>query len=284
MPELPEVEVLVRHLAPLLVGRRVQEVSVRRPKTIRPHAEADFVHRLQGAQFTGLERRGKYLVFSLRAAHGGGEQTLLGHLGMTGRMHLVPVTAAWPRHWVVALGLGRPRLIFEDPRGFGRLTFACEALERLGPEPLDGSFTPATLAAALRPSRQAIKVRLMDQGVVAGLGNIYASEVLFRARLSPRRRASELRPAELRRLHRAIRMVLAGAIRWGSTVPLDWAGTAGRDRLFYYGHTAGAPGQVEERLAVYGRAGRPCRRCGSRVRKFPQAGRSTFYCPRCQAG
>lgn len=284
MPELPEVEVLARHLAPLLEGRRVQEVTVYRRKTIRPHGETDFARRLVGARFAGLQRRGKYLVFSLRPSRGGGARTLLGHLGMTGRLYLVPAEDTPPRHCAVALGLGRHRLIFEDPRGFGRLTFECGALERLGPEPLDGAFTPARLAAGLERSRQAVKVRLMDQAVVAGLGNIYASEVLFRARLSPRRRAAELRPAELRRLHQAIRAVLAGAIRWGSTVPLDWAGAAGRDRLFYYGRAAGAPGQVEERLAVYGRAGEPCRRCGAGVRRLVQAGRSTFYCPRCQVG
>lgn len=283
MPELPEVEVLVRHLAPLLVGRRVREVTVRRRNSIRPHQETDFAHRLVGARFTGLQRRGKYLVFTLRAAGGGREWRLLGHLGMTGRMYLAPAAATLPRHCAVALGLGQHRLIFEDPRGFGRMTCECAALERLGPEPWDENLTPATLAAALRQSRQAIKVRLLDQAVVAGLGNLYASEVLFRARISPRRPAGQLKPTEVRRLHRAIRTVLAEAIRRGSTVPLDWSGTAGRDRLFYYGRAAGAPIHYVERLAVYGRAGKPCRRCGSRVRRLVQAGRSTFYCPQCQA-
>jgi formamidopyrimidine-DNA glycosylase len=284
MPELPEVEVLARHLAPLLEGRRVRYVTVFRPRVVRPQTAEDFVRAVQGARFLGLRRRGKYLVFALRRRSRGSDFTLIGHLGMTGRMYLLPARAALPRHCAVALDLGRHRLVFEDTRYFGRLTLDARVLDRLGPEPLDGAFTPAALAAALRGSRQAVKVRLLDQAVVAGLGNIYASEALFRARLSPRRAAGSLRAAEIRRLHAAIRAVLTEAIRFGSTVPLDWAGSVGGDRLFYYGRAAEAPDYFEERLAVYDRAGEPCRRCGVRVRRLVQAGRSTFYCPHCQSG
>lgn len=284
MPELPEVEVLARHLAPLLEGRRVRRVTVFRPRVVRPQTAEDFARALLGARFIGLQRRGKYLVFALRRPGSGREFTLIGHLGMTGRMYLLPARAAGPRHGAVALDLGRHRLILEDPRYFGRLTLDARVLDRLGPEPLDGAFTPAALAAALRGSRQTVKVRLLDQAVVAGLGNIYASEALFHARLSPRRAAGALETAEIRRLHAAIRAVLREAIRFGSTVPLDWVGAAGSDRLFYSGRAAGAPDYLEERLAVYDRAGEPCRRCGARVRRLVQAGRSTFYCPRCQRG
>jgi formamidopyrimidine-DNA glycosylase len=284
MPELPEVEVLARHLAPLLEGRRVRRVTVFRPRVVRPQTAEDFARVLQGARFLGLRRRAKYLVFALRRRSSGGDFTLIGHLGMTGRMYLLPAGAALPRHCAVALDLGRHRLVFEDTRYFGRLTLDARVLDRLGPEPLDGAFTPAALAAALRGSRQPVKVRLLDQAVVAGLGNIYASEALFRARLSPRRAAGALRTAEIWRLHAAIRAVLTEAIRWGSTVPLNWAGSAGGDRLFYYGRAAAAPDYFEERLAVYDRAGEPCRRCGARVRRLVQAGRSTFYCPHCQSG
>jgi formamidopyrimidine-DNA glycosylase len=282
MPELPEVEVLVRHLAPLLAGQRVRAVTVFRPRVIRPHRVEEFCRALRGARFTGLRRRAKYLVFALRRGGGRGEFSLIGHLGMTGRLYLLPVRAALPRHCAVTLDLGRHRLVFEDTRYFGRLTLTDGALARLGPEPLEPRFTPAGLAAALRGSRQAIKVRLLDQRVVAGLGNIYASEALFRARLSPRRAAGSLSTAEVRRLHRAIRAVLREAVRFGSTVPLDWNGTAGRDGVFYYGRAAGAPDYYAERLAVYDRAGQPCRRCGGVIRRLVQAGRSTFYCPRCQ--
>ena len=284
MPELPEVEVLARHLAPLLEGRRVRRVTVFRPRVVRPQTPEDLARALQGARFIGLRRRGKYLVFALRRPASGGEFALLGHLGMTGRMYLLPARAALPRHCAVALDLGRHRLVFEDPRYFGRLTLDARVLDRLGPEPLDGAFTPTALAVALCGSRQAVKVRLLDQAVVAGLGNIYASEALFRARLSPRRAAGALRAVEIRRLHAAIRAVLTEAIRFGSTVPLDWAGSAGGDRLFYYGRAAEAPDYFDERLAVYDRAGEPCRRCGAQVRRLVQAGRSTFYCPRCQRG
>lgn len=284
MPELPEVEVLVRHLAPLLAGRRVRAVTVFRPRVIRPHRVEEFCRALRGARFTGVRRRAKYLVFALQRRGGRGEFSLIGHLGMTGRLYLLPVRAALPRHCAVTLDLGRRRLVFEDTRYFGRLTLTDGALARLGPEPLEPRFTPAGLAAALRGSRQAIKVRLLDQRVVAGLGNIYASEALFRARLSPRRAAGSLSMAEVRRLHRAIRAVLREAVRFGSTVPLDWRGTAGRDGVFYYGRAAGAPDYYAERLGVYDRAGQPCRRCGGVIRRLVQAGRSTFYCPRCQRG
>lgn len=282
MPELPEVEVLVRHLAPLLAGRRIRGVEIHRERVIQPETAETFGRALTGARFTSLTRRGKYLVFGLRAPGTGREFPLLGHLGMTGRMFLLPVRAELPRHCAVALDLGQHRFVFEDTRYFGRLSLALDALDGLGPEPLSRDFTPAALAAALRRSRQAIKVKLLDQHVVAGVGNIYASEALFRARLSPRRGAGRLQSAEIRRLHAAIRVVLAEAIRFGSTVPLDWVGTAGRDRLFYYGRAAGAADYYEERLAVYDRAGLPCRRCGTVIRRLVQAGRSTFYCPHCQ--
>lgn len=282
MPELPEVEVLVRHLAPLLQGLRIRGVTVSRPKVIRPHTVEDFSRALVGAQFSGLRRRGKYLVFTLRRPGSRNAFPLVGHLGMSGRMYLCLASAAVPRHCAVALGLGHRRFVFEDPRYFGRLTLDARVLDGLGPEPLEDTLTPATLAAALRGSRQALKVRLLDQTVLAGLGNIYASEALFRARLSPRRAAGSLQTNEVRRLHAAIRAVLTEAIRFGSTVPLDWAGAAGGDRLFYYGRAATAPDSYVERLAVYDRAGAPCQRCGTRVRRLVQAGRSTFYCPRCQ--
>lgn len=284
MPELPEVEVLVRHLAPLLAGRRICGVEVRREQVIQPETAETFGRALTGARFTRLTRRGKYLVFGLRAPDTRREFPLIGHLGMTGRMYLLPARAALPRHCAVAMDLGRHRFVFEDTRYFGRLSRSADALDGLGPEPLSKDFTPRALAAALRRSRQAIKVKLLDQRVVAGVGNIYASEALFRARISPRRPASRLLPAEVRRLHAAIRAVLAEAIRFGSTVPLDWSGAAGGDGLFYYGQATGTTDYYEERLAVYDRAGRPCRRCGAAVRRLVQAARSTFYCPRCQRG
>lgn len=283
MPELPEVEVLVRHLTPVLNGERIRTVEVRRPRVIRPNTAAAFEQALVGARFTGVTRRAKYLVFTLDASGGRAPFTLLGHLGMTGRMYVARRSAALPVHAAVILGLGARRFVFEDARYFGRLTLDTSALGRLGPEPLERGFTPAAFHSGLRRSSQAIKVRLLDQGLVAGVGNIYASEALFRARLSPQLAANRLNREQAVRLHRAIRRVLREAIHFGSTVPLDWEGRGDGDSLFYYGRASGATGDhYHERLAVYDRAGLPCRRCGQAIRCIVQAGRSTYYCPECQ--
>lgn len=284
MPELPEVEVLARHLDPLLRGRTIHTVHVHREKSVRPSTPQTFCERLVGARFLGLRRRAKYIVFDLRGAQGSGRFQVLGHLGMTGRMYLQGQQDPWPKHTAVALRLDRRTFVFEDTRGFGRLSLALEPLESLGPEPLDPSFTAPALASALRRSCQPIKVRLLDQRLVAGLGNIYASEALFRARISPRRTAHRLDSAEARRLRNAIRRVLTEAIAWGSTVPLNWSGQNQRDRLFYYGRTSGAPDGYVERLCVYDRAGLPCVRCRRPIQRIIQAGRSTYSCPHCQRG
>ena len=281
MPELPEVEVLARHLRPLLLGKTIRGVVVKRAKVLRPTAPGKFRRTLLGAKFTGLSRRGKYLVFQLEGRAAGERVTLLGHLGMTGRMFLAPKLGRLPAHAAVVFDLGGERFVYEDTRYFGRLTLDGSATAKLGPEPLNGDFQPATLARALRRSQQAIKVKLLDQTLVAGVGNIYASEALFRARLSPKRAANELTPGQIGRLWRAIRKVLAEAIRWGSTVPLNFGGTQA-DGLFYFGRAPGAPDFYEERLRVYDREGQPCLKCRRPVRRITQAARSTFYCPHCQ--
>jgi formamidopyrimidine-DNA glycosylase len=283
MPELPEVEVLVRHLAPLLRGKRVRAVHIGRPKAVRPTSPRRFKQTLLGASFVGLTRRGKYLVFELQTRQRAERRLLLGHLGMTGRMYLLPARAPRPQHTAVALGLGRQQFIFEDTRYFGRLSLDERTLGRLGPEPLAGEFTAGRLAAALARSGQAIKIKLLDQSVVAGIGNIYASEALFRAGLAPSRPARGLGPGQVFRLWQAIRAVLGEAIACGSTVPLNFAGTGLRDGLFYFGRAPGAVDYYTERLQVYDRAGSPCPRCGAVIRRLVQAGRSTYYCPRCQA-
>jgi len=282
VPELPEVEVLVRHLSPLLVNKRVQQVKLRRPKVLRPTSLRLFRQILGGAKFSGLKRRGKYLVFELQPANGPEPIIMLGHLGMTGRMYLLPAEAPLPKHAAVVLCLGHEQFVFEDTRYFGRLTLDCTALAKLGPEPLEPDFTCGAFARALRRSRQAIKVKLLDQTVVAGLGNIYASEALFRARLAPTLPACGLTMQQIKRLRRAIRGVLAMAIASGSTVPLDYDGSAGRDDLFYFGRATKAPASYSERLRVYDRAGEPCLRCGTLIRRRVQAARTTFYCPHCQ--
>jgi formamidopyrimidine-DNA glycosylase len=282
MPELPEVEVLVRHLEPCLRGRVIRSARVSRPRVVAPASRRRFQESLRGAAFAGLTRRGKYLVFSLRPADPARPSVLIGHLGMTGRMYLLPADAPPPKHAAAVLDLGAENFVFEDTRYFGRLTLDAGVLRHLGPEPLGSEFTIRGFAAALRRSSQAIKVKLLDQSLVAGVGNIYASEALFRAGVAPTLPARRLAARQVEDLWRAVREVLAEAIERGSTVPLSFAGADGRDGFFYFGGAPGTTGFYEERLCVYDKAGRPCRRCGARIKRRVQAARSTFYCPRCQ--
>ncbi len=278
MPELPEVEVLKTYLNRVLPGRRVRSAEVRRPKSVRPGSEADFVESITGARFQSVERRAKFLIFHLEGR--ADNPRLLGHLGMTGRMYVQPDRVALAKHAAVVLRLDKGTFVFEDTRYFGRMGFDLSALERLGPEPLSDGFCVAAFGAALKPSRQAIKTRLLAQDVVVGVGNIYACEALFRAGVDPRTRCDRLRRRQVAALHGAIREVLGEAIRLGSTLPLDWAGKQGENGLFYFGQSGG--GNYEERLLVYGREGETCRNCHEEIRRIVQANRSTFFCPRCQ--
>ena len=192
MPELPEVEVLVRHLAPRLEGRTIRRLTIKRARILRPTSEPRFRRVLSGAKFQGLSRRGKYLLFTLAGRRPSGQFLLVGHLGMTGRMYLQPASAPLPTHAAVVLELGKLNFVFEDPRYFGRLTLDTTAIDRLGPEPSDRRFSLPYLTQVLRRSAQAVKVRLLDQSIIAGVGNIYAGEALFRARIDPKLAANKL--------------------------------------------------------------------------------------------
>jgi formamidopyrimidine-DNA glycosylase len=283
MPELPEVEVLARHLAPLLKGRTIGNISVRRARVIAPTSELELADALKGATFTELNRRGKYLLFTLRQEKKSEPFTLVGHLGMTGRIYLAPKSASLPKHAAVVLDLGSENFIFEDTRYFGRLTLDTCGIEKLGPEPLGVKFTVDYLASALKRSAQSVKVKLLDQTLVAGVGNIYASEALFRAAISPRMASRKLNLGQVKSLHRAIPEVLTRAIRFGGSVPLDFAGNTGRsDGLFYYGSGEESSEDCPERFLVYDRVGKPCLECGKAIRRIVQGARSTFYCPHCQ--
>jgi formamidopyrimidine-DNA glycosylase len=287
MPELPEVEILARHLRPVLKGRTIRGVQVRRPKVIRPTSDQQFRKLLPGAKFLGLTRRGKYLLFELRAKKSRAKFILLGHLGMTGRMFLARKNEPLAKHAAVIFDLGARNFIYEDTRYFGRLTLDSTPVGKLGPEPLDGLFTSELFARELKRSRQPIKVKLLDQSLVAGIGNIYASEALFLAGISPRRPANRLTRSQVEKLWRAIRKVLAVAIQYGSTVPLNFSAEKS-DGLFYYGSGIGggsATGRQDfytERLRVYDRAGKNCLNCRTPVKRIVQAARSTFFCPNCQ--
>jgi formamidopyrimidine-DNA glycosylase len=281
MPELPEVEILARHLCPLLRGKTIRSVVVRRAKVLKPTSQREFQRVLTGAKFTGLSRRGKYLLFALRSGNSGMPVMLLGHLGMTGRMFAAKKREPLPKHAAVVFDLGRQNFVYEDTRYFGRLTLDVLAVEKLGPEPLGKEFTPEVFACELKRSRQAIKVKLLDQSLVAGVGNIYASEALFRARISPKLAANRLSFIQVKKLRLAILAVLAEAIAGGSTVPLNFTSVKS-DGLFYFGRAPDATDYYKERLRVYDRAGKPCVDCRRPLRRIVQAARSTFYCPHCQ--
>jgi formamidopyrimidine-DNA glycosylase len=206
---------------------------------------------------------------------------LLGHLGMTGRMYLAPPQTALPKHAAVVLDLGSHRFIYEDFRYFGRLTLDTTPLAALGPEPFSREFSVGLFTAQLKRSRQPIKVKLLDQSLVAGIGNIYASEALHLAGISPRAKSNSLSASQVRALHAAIRKVLNRAIRFGSTVPLNFSSNGG-DGLFYYGSAEGGTDFYNERLLVYDRGGQPCSKCKTKIERIVQAARSTYFCPRCQ--
>ena len=277
MPELPEVETVCRGLRPHLLGRRLQRITVRRGDLRRP-IPGDLAPRLEGRRVAAVSRRGKYALI----ATAGGPVLIL-HLGMSGRIRLVRAgandDAPGPHDHVVFATDAGERLVFNDARRFGLLALAepdglesHPLLRDLGPEPLGEVFTADHLRAALARRRTTLKAALMDQRLVAGLGNIYVSEALHRAHLSPRRNAASIGPVRARRLVAAIRAVLGEAIAAGGSSLRDHARVDGE--LGYFQH----------RFRVYDRAGAPCLRpgCDGSIRRIAQAGRSSFYCPACQ--
>jgi len=276
MPELPEVEAVRRRLEPALRGARVEHVLLRRQNLRRPFPPA-FASRLEGRRIGSVDRRGKYLLVALDSG-----DTLLMHLGMSGSFRIDRASkrrtstadAPGDRHDHVVFTLSNGVTVtFNDPRRFGvmdllgaGLAASHQTLAALGPEPLGASFSAVALARALAGKRTPLKAALLDQRVVAGLGNIYASEALHRARLSPLRRSSTLATTAGRTTPRAVR--LAAAIK---TVLRE--AIARRERPYRAG-----------RFRVYEREGEPCRTpgCDGTIRRMTQAGRSTFYCPVCQ--
>lgn len=273
MPELPEVETIRRDLAPELEGRRIERVTIRKADLLLgPRTRPEFRRRVEGRRIRGVERRAKYLLFRFEP------DVLQIQLRMSGRFALGarPPDPGDFTHVVAEFALDDGRTLFYDDvrrlggfRLFGAREWAA-ADAALGPEPLARGFTTERLAAALAGSRAPVKNALMDQRRLAGLGNIYASESLHAARIDPRRAAHDPGRDELRRLHRAIRSVLRRA--------LERAGTTFRN----YRAVNGRSGEFQGELAVYGRGGEPCRRCGGEIRRIVQAGRSTFFCPDCQ--
>ena len=272
MPELPEIEVLRRSLEPHLVGDGIERAAVR-DRRLREPVRPDLGRKVAGREVLALGRRSKYLLIELA-----GGVTLVVHLGMSGRLTLTP--AAWEPepHEHVTFTLRSGRLLrFRDPRRFG-LVFALPTARlaadphfaSLGVEPLAPGFSGETLRLAAAGRRGPVKSFLMDAGVVVGVGNIYASESLFRAGIHPLRSVARLSPARWDRLAAAVIEVLSDAIRQGGTTLNDFADGEGRSGYF----------QVS--LSAYDREGRPCPRCGGTIRRIVQTGRSTYYCAGCQ--
>lgn len=269
MPELPEVETVRRGLADAVTGRRVTAVEVHERRLRRPLAR-DFAARLTGRRIEAVRRRAKYLLLDLDDG-----ASWLVHLGMTGTMVVLP--ADEPRrthtHVIATLDDGRT-LRFHDPRRFGlmRVGRAVELheLTELGPEPLAEEFSAEFLHGIARRQRRAVKSLLMDQQVVAGLGNIYVNEILFGAGIRPTRRTSRVTRADAERIVAETGRVIANAI--------DLRGSSISD----YRDERGEPGAFQHTFRVYERAGEPCRRCDGVIRRRVIVGRSSFYCPRCQ--
>jgi len=278
LPELPEVEVLVQHLASHVIGRKIRHVEVRDRRSILPTRPDLFKQTLNNASFLNVTRRGKYLIFTVRKDRH--SFPLIGHLGMTGRIYLAARQTILRQHSTLVFGLGHEKMVFEDMRRFGRMGLDASLLDGLGVEPLDREFTENKLGLALARSRQPIKVILLDQSIVAGIGNIYASEALFRAGVHPGCPAHSLGQPAIKRLRNSIRRVLREAIRFGSTVPLSFGDST--DGLFYFGQRGNPASHYEERLRVYNRHGKPCVQCGCRILRIVQAARSTYFCPQCQ--
>jgi len=270
MPELPEVETTRRGLAPVATGRTVRAVHVRE-RRLRWVLPPDFERELTGQRIQSIGRRGKYLLFVMDRG------TLIVHLGMSGSLRIVAADTPPAAHDHVDLVLDSGRAMrFNDPRRFGSMHYTTENPQRhpllasLAPEPLTEAFDGDYLYRRARRRRVSLKQFLMNSQVVVGVGNIYASEALFRARLRPRRAAGRLSQRECARLAFAIKRVLAHAIKVGGTTLRD------------YVNAEGEPGYFRQKLYVYERAGRACRRCGTKIRQTRQGARSTYWCPNCQ--
>jgi len=277
MPELPEVETVRRGLAPVMEGAVFQTVTLNRPDLRFPF-DSKFIARVQGQRLLRLKRRAKFLQAELSS----GERLFM-HLGMSGRFiiehsstaHFVHEHKADPKHHHVVFGMENGAVItFNDPRRFGFMELAAKnasyRLDHIGPEPLSNEFNGPVLQEALRGKKSKIKAALLDQHVVAGLGNIYVCEALFRTGVSPRRGAGRLKVGETESLALNIKNVLSEAIEAGGSSLRDFSNTDGK--LGYFQHS----------FDVYGREGQSCPSCAAPIQRIVQSGRSSFFCRFCQ--
>ncbi len=269
MPELPEVEITRRGIAPQIVGHTLTSVVARTP-ALRYPLPTGLAQLLTGKTLRAIARRGKYLLFDFGDGH------VLLHLGMSGSLRIVAASTEVEKHDHVDLVFGATVLRLRDPRRFGALLWLSgdpqihPLIASLGVEPLSDAFSAKLLHKRLAGRSVAIKQALMDSHIVVGVGNIYASESLFRAAIDPRTPAGKVSLKRLERMVPAIRATLQAAI--------DAGGSSLRDFI----HSDGSSGYFQQQYAVYGRTGEPCHVCGKPIRLVRQGGRASFYCPRCQ--
>ncbi len=280
MPELPEVEHVVRSLRRVVLGRTIVAAEIRLPKLVAPTKASAFNRNIKGSRIEAISRRGKFILLELQNLSSTKSQVLVVHLRMTGKFMVLGPDDSLPKHAHAVFYLDdERRLVFNDQRQFGvmRLVAASrvsqtKGIEQLAPEPFSDDFSLDYLKQTLTRSRRTLKTLLLDQTRVLGLGNIYASEALFRAGINPFVVAAELSPRRVPRLHQGIRDVLRAAISGNSSRRLNLESPEG----FSYGAAFGKVWQV------YDREGKPCYKCGTPIRRLNHAGRSTYWCPRCQ--
>jgi formamidopyrimidine-DNA glycosylase len=275
VPELPEVEVIRRGLEQFVVGRRIADVTVLHPRAVRRHlaGPADFRARLMGRVIDGARRRGKYLWLPI------GDDALLAHLGMSGQLLVGPAVAPLSPHVRVRFTFtdGGTDLRFTDQRTFGHLLVSADGAQlpsviaHIAPDPLEGAFDLGWLTARMRTRRTGVKRALLDQSLVSGIGNIYADEALWQVKLHYARATDRLRPGQIASLMAAVKDIFAAALKDGGT---------SFDSL--YVNVNGESGYFDRSLNVYGRAGEPCPRCGTPIRRDPFMNRSSYTCPHCQ--
>jgi formamidopyrimidine-DNA glycosylase len=275
MPELPEVELVAQSLNKLVSGRRILVAELLRERLAPSNSPADFAERLQNSKITRVHRRGKHVLFELDNA-----QTLIAHLRMSGRFMLLPLDRENPKYTHAAFYFGDDtRLVFQDQRHFGLMKIVetenlseAKELKKLAPEPFSDDFTPAYFRAILKTSKKSLKEFLLDQTKVTGLGNIYTSEAMFLARVNPQTPAKEVSAKKANVLFEKIREVLAESIAHGSTLNVNPENIDGS----YYG------GGYTRGWRVYDRENESCVKCTNFIERLKQAGRSTYFCPKCQ--
>ncbi len=291
MPELPEVEHVVRALRRVLVRRRILAAEISLPKLVLPDSPKVFARKIRGSRITGVRRRGKFILVDLDKAkplsHGravstrrGSGNVLIVHLRMTGSFRYLTTDEQLPRHAHAVFYLDNERrLVFCDQRQFGimklvpyRRVARTKGIRELAPEPFSDDFNVAYLKETLARSQRSLKTLLLDQTRVLGLGNIYAAEALYRARINPFKVSRSISGKRVERLHRAIREVLTDALTDSSTSRVNLENPEGTS----YGEA------FERFWEVYDREGEPCVNCGAKIRREAHGGRSTYWCPRCQ--